>query len=400
MFNRKEWILLLTLAFIQFSHIVDFMILMPLGPQLMRTFQISPQQFGLLVSAYTFAAGISGLTSSLFIDRFDRKRSLLLFYCGFSIGTIFCALSEDYSGLLTARFLTGAFGGVLSSLVMSIVGDSIAAEKRASAMGIVMAAFSGASIFGVPFSLYLANHFDWHAPFTFLGSLSLFMILVIMTYIPNMQNHMRPKELRKNPFKIVLGFFTRQNTSWALLFLGLLVFGQFSVIPFLSPSMVSNAGMLEDQLPLIYLIGGCVSIVSSPLIGRLADKYGKRKIFIVSAAVSMLPFYIVTNLTRTPLPVLLLIIAFFFLCMGGRMVPASAMMTQAVLPENRGAFMSITSSVQNASAALASFTAGVIVGRNELGELVDYNIVGYVAIVFSLLAIFISTKMRPSEGTY
>ncbi len=304
MFNKKERLLLFALAFVQFSHIVDFMIMMPLGPQLMRIFSISPQQFGLLVSSYTFAAGATGLLSAFFIDRFDRKSSLIFFYIGFCLGTLACAFAQDYTTLLIFRTLAGAFGGVLSALCLSIVSDAINPERRGSALGILMTAFSVASILGVPFSLFLANTFNWHAPFLFLGGLSFLLLFVIQVGVPSMREHFAMRT-DKSSIHHVVQILRNKSQLLAILFTILIVLGQFAVIPFLSPSMVANVGMSEAQLPLIYLVGGIFSILSSPLIGRAADKFGKRRVFYFGVLASTVPFFLITRLTFQKLIIVL-----------------------------------------------------------------------------------------------
>lgn len=363
----------------------------------MRIFEISPHQFGLLVSAYTFAAGATGLLSAFFIDRFDRKKSLLFFYFGFAIGTLLCAFADNYSTLLMMRTFTGAFGGVLGSLIMAIVSDAINSERRATAMGVVMASFSLASIFGVPFSLFLANHFSWHAPFLFLGGLSTLLLALIYLAVPAMRGHLEHGE-RQSHTQVITHILTNKSQMISLSFMILLVFGQFSIIPFLSPSLVANAGMPESQLPLIYLVGGICSIISSPLIGRAADKYGKHKVFALSALISILPILAITNLSVTPVAYILLLVAVFFMAMGGRMIPAMAMVTATVTPQRRGSFMSIVASIQQFSSAIASYFAGRIVERSIDGQLIHYSTVGYVAAGFSLLAIAASTKITAIKG--
>jgi predicted MFS family arabinose efflux permease len=397
LFSSTEKRLLAALAFIQFSHIVDFMIMMPLGPQLMRIFDITPHQFGILVSSYTFAAGASGLAAAFVIDRFDRKTSLLFFYLGFTLGTLACALSPNYEMLLLSRTLTGIFGGVLNSLIFAIVGDAIAPQKRASAMGLVMTAFSIASVFGVPFSLFLANQYNWHAPFFFLGFVSLGMIALIIKAVPKVNGHLS-HERPAHWYLPVLTVFKNPNQVTALTFQALLIFGQFSIIPFLSPSMVANAGMSESQLPFIYLVGGGVSMFGGPFMGRMADKYGKKKIFLLAAFVSLLPIYLITHLGPTPLYLLLPLVGFFFFCMNGRIVPSTALITSTVHAQNRGTFMSIATAVQQFSAALASWIAGLIIVRTAEGHLDGYQTVGLISIAFSLLAMFMVRRIVPIEG--
>ncbi|MFP5519467.1 MAG: MFS transporter [Bdellovibrionia bacterium] len=398
MFNRQEKFLLFILAAVNFSHIVDFMIMMPLGPALMRIFDINTSQFGLLVSAYTFTAGLSGFLASFFIDRFDRKKALQFFFFGFSIGTIACAFSPTYEILLTTRSLTGFFGGVLGSLVMSIVSDQIEYSRRGSAMGIIMSAFSLASILGVPFSLYLANQFDWHAPFLFLGVASVAVSAVIFLGLPPMHSHLHHLGHEKpSAFATLKSIANNRNQQLALLFMATMVFGHFAIIPFLSPSMVMNVGLTEAQLPLIYLVGGGFSIFTGPLIGRMADRFGKHRVYFVSGLVVLIPILLITHLGPSSIYWALSIVAFFFVASGGRMIPASAMVSSTVLPQQRGSFMSLVSSVQNLCSAAASYVAGMLVSKSSTGQLLNYERVGYFAVAFSLVAVYLSTKIKNIE---
>lgn len=395
-FTRQEKILLFMLAFIQSSHIIDFMIMMPLGPQLMRIFQITPREFGVLVSVYTFAAGTSGIFAAFFMDKFDRKHSLLFFYVGFCLGTIACGLSPNYYFLLAARTLTGAFGGVLGSLVMSIVGDAISPQRRGSAMGIVMTSFSISSIMGVPFSLYLANRFDWHAPFLLLGVVSFILTFVIIYFIPSVRKHLDEPSGQK-PLALVLSVLQGSSTRTALMFMFVLMLGHFSIIPFLSPTLVANAKLTESQLPLIYFVGGCCSIVFSPIVGWLSDQYGRFRILWISVLSSFVPVLLITHLGPTPIALILFYIAIFFICGSGRFAPAMAMVTSTVTPQRRGTFMSLNSCVQNFSAALGSYIAGMIVAQGANGEILNYNIVGYFSVILSFLALVLARRVKMVE---
>ncbi|MEY4616214.1 MAG: hypothetical protein RJB66_1174 [Pseudomonadota bacterium] len=396
-FSQHEKLLMVILGAINFSHIVDFMVMMPLGPQLMRLFSISPHEFGLLVSSYTFMAAISSFVSSLFIDKFDRKTALLFFYLGFAISTIACAVSTNYSFLLLSRAFCGAFGGVLSSLVFAILGDTINPERRASAMGLVMISFSVASVFGIPFSLTLANKYDWHSPFMFLGIISAFISVFIALRFPSMKNHLKGPGGIHEPFATVKHVLSNPSQLFALAFIFAVVFGQFSMIPFMSPSFVANGGLQETDLPLIYLLGGIISMVSSPLFGRLADSFGKALIYRISALVSIIPIFLITNLSISPRWVILTISSSFFFVMGGRMVPASAIMTTAATPRYRASFMSMSSSVQQLGSSLASYIAGLIVIKNTQGQLENYSTVGFITIALTLLSIFLVGKIKSQE---
>lgn len=392
MFSRQEKILLFTIAAIQFNHIVDFMIMMPLGPQLIRIFEINPQQFSFLVACYTLFAGLSGFISSFFMDKWDRKALLLFFFLGFSLSTIACALSSGYLFLLISRSIAGAFGGVLNSITLSIVSDNFSYEKRGTALGWTSTSFSLASILGVPFSIFLANHFNWHSPFLFLGLLSLALIVLILKAIPSNKPSIAESKNFFEPLQIVS---KSKDLKYGLLFMMLLFLGQFTVIPFLSPSLVANAGLKESQLPWIYLLGGGLSIFSAPQIGKLADRIGKHKVFILGALISLIPIFLITNLSITPVYLILSCTGLFFVSMGFRMIPAMALISGAPAPEHRGSYMGLVSSVQSLSSAVASSLAGAIIIKDpQSNQLLHYSYVGYLAIFFTLLSVLVVGKIH------
>ncbi len=393
----QERLLLFVLAGIQFTHIMDFMILMPLGPQLMRLFDISPQQFGLLVSAYQYTAGVCGFVGAFFVDRFDRKKSLLFAYVGFSLGTLACALAPNYVFLLCARSLAGAFGGVLGAQIMAIVGDAIPFARRGRAMGVVMASFSVASVFGVPFGIFLANKLNWHAPFVFVGLAAFLLSILAALKFPPMTAHMTSGHPRLSPAQLLGGISRDRNQLRALLLMVILMFTQFTLIPFLSPHMVSNVGFREDQLPWIYFVGGGLTIFTSPIVGRLADRFGKPRIFLLGGALVVLPALFLTHLGPTPVPVALCLTAMFFVFNNARFIPAMAMITSTVRPSTRGGFMSINSSVQSLAAATAALFAGMLVSRAPNGELIGFGTLGWISTAFSVAVLFVGRKIKPVD---
>lgn len=394
MFTRTEKIVLAIFSAINFCHILDFVIMMPLGPQLMRIFNIDPHQFGLLVSIYTLAAGVSGVFCSTFIDKYDRKFVLVLFFVGFNLGTLACALSKTYPILLLARGVTGMFGGVLGSLILSATSDVISQERRGTAMGIIMGAFSVASVFGIPIGLYLANKINWHMPFMLLAILGGSIAFVAQMYLPSLRSHLKGPHPKRNFLFAFKNVLRDRNQMTAIAFIFSVIFGQFAIIPFLSPSLVANAGLKESQLPLIYLFGGIVSMVATPVFGRLSDKFGRAKIFYFGAFSSMIPVLIITNLGPTPAWLILVITSSFFLCVGGRMAPAMAMLSSAAPPHTRGSFMSISASLQQASAAISSYIAGYIVVKSSAGNLLNYNYVGLINVFFTGVAIYLAGKIK------
>jgi len=390
---KKEKLLLYTLATIQFTAIMDFMIVMPLGPQLMRLFEINPAQFGIIVSSYTFAAGFTGLVGAFFIDRFDRKTALLFNYIGFSIGTILCALAPTYEWLVAARIVTGLFGGVMGALVMSIVGDVIPEFRRATAMGIVMTSFSVASIFGVPFGLFLADLAGWHMPFYFLGFMGLIVSGIIYKVVPSVNTHMTKE--KPSPIQVLKNVFGSKMQVRALIFMFVLILGHFSIIPYISPYLVANVGFPESNLKYMYLLGGAATIFTSPYIGRLADKYGKPKILTIIALISLIPVLAITNMPHASVWIVLTSSTLFFIFISGRMVPSMALVTSSVTPQHRGSFMSINSSAMQLASGTASFLSGLVIAKSAGGEILNYSYVGYGAVVFTLAAILIARKIEP-----
>lgn len=392
--SRKEKILLAVLAIIKFVHIMDFMIIMPLGDKLMDAFNITPAQFGYIVSSYTFSAGGFGLLGAFWIDKFDRKKALLYLFAGFTIGTLACGFAPTHQLLIAARIFTGAFGGILGALVLSIVGDQFALERRSTAMGIIMGAFSAASVLGVPFGLYMASVFDWHAPFLILGALSIPIFFAILTLLPKMQGHLvGPK---RSPSEFFINIGKKRNQQLALLLMVMLMFGHFSIVPYLAPYMQSNIGFSDNAVSYIYLLGGGITLLTSPMFGRWADKYGNAKTFTITGTLAIIPIVAISNLPQVPVAVALIPTTLFFIFVGGRMIPALTVITSTALPQNRGGFMTITTAVQQISQGIAAFIAGLIVIKNESGQLENYGYVGIVAIVASLVCVLLIRYIKPT----
>ena len=391
----REKIILLLLAAINFTHILDFMIMMPLGNYLMPYFDISSQQFSMLVAAYTFSAGISGFLADIFVDRYDRKKVLLMGYSGFLIGTLFCALSPTYFILLISRIVAGIFGGLIGAQVLSIIADLIPYQRRGAAMGIIMAAFSVASVFGVPFSLYLANIFNWHGPFFFVAGLGAILIPFLIKYLPKMDAHIKEnRQAKVSPLDLLSDIGKDKNQLLALALSATIMLGHFLIIPFLNPFMEFNLGFSKVQTPLIYMVGGILTLFSSPILGRVADKIGKHRLFIIMAMVVTLPIAVITNLAPISFYLVLSVTGFWFIVSSGRMIPAQAMISNVVTSERRGSFMSINSSVQQIFVGIASVLAGLIVVKTPSNAILNYEVTGYISIVITLLSIVFVSKLN------
>jgi len=387
--TRKERIIVLLLAGLNFTHILDFMIMMPLGNYLIDDLGISAMQFSILVAIYSIGAFFSGLIIAMFIDRFDRKKPLLIAYIGFLLGTIACGFTYSYEFLVLARIVAGLFGGIIGAQVFAIIADMFTYERRGRAMGVVMGGFAAASILGVPISLYLTNLFkhNWHIPFLLIGVVGIIFIPLILRFIPSMTSHIIKKENREpalNALTIVTKVPIQRS---ALIFSGLLIMGHFVIIPFINPYLEFNKGFSKNDTPMIYLVGGLASLVAAIYLGRVADKIGKLTVFSFSVFFSLFMVLIITNMPSVMFPVVLFFFAIWFTVATGRIVTAQAMITEVVKPEQRGSFMSINGSIQQLGSGLAALSAGAIVTTEKTGKILHYEWVGYLSIVVLLASL-------------
>ncbi|MDZ4676763.1 MAG: MFS transporter [Oligoflexia bacterium] len=390
----RERPLILTLALILFMHVVDFMLIMPLGPQLMRTLSITPKQFGIVVSSYIFSASAMGLLAAAFIDRFDYKKSLLVLYFGMMLGNLACGLSQTYEVLVLARIITGGFGGVLSGLCLAIVSDVVPGPRRGAAIGLVMASFPSASVLGVPIGLYFGTHWDWHMPFLILAGLGVPVLAMSYYVLPSMKKHpLSP--IAKHPLRTITDLFTAPENVRGLLLFAVLGLSSFSVIPFLSPYLVANGGIAEADLVYTYFAGGACNLFAMPFIGRCADRFGKYRVFLITAIISIIPIAIVTNLQQISLFMGMFITTFFMIFVSGRAVTAMSLISITVKPSIRSSFMSLNSSVQQFSSGIASFMAGNIIVKSATGQLLHYNVVGYISVAATLLSLYLGSRLIP-----
>ena len=393
--NRKEWILMLLLASINFTHILDFMIMMPLGNGLMRDLGINPEEFSWLVSSYVFSAGFASITASFFIDRFDRKRALIFAYIGFMLGTLACVFANSYGTLLSARIVAGLFGGLIGAQAQSIVADYFAYERRAAAMGILMAGFSVASVAGVPIALKLSTIYDWHAPFIMVVAMGAIVVPLLLIYIPTMTGHLNKLNDKPSPFFAFRNVIENRNQRKAMLLTFAVQASHFSIVPFIAPSLECNVGLDKDEVSLTYFLGGLFTFFLSPLVGKIADKKGKHLVFTVFASLSALVLYIFTNLSSSlPLYVVYTITTLFFISSTGRFVPMQALISSVVTPQQRGGFMNLNAFVSQVASGIGAMLAGYIVVKQENGTLLNYNYVGFFAIGLCLVSIFLASRIK------
>ncbi|MGA3156998.1 MAG: MFS transporter [Steroidobacteraceae bacterium] len=389
------------LAFLQFTIILDFMVLAPLGAIIMPALKVPPAGFGALVSVYAFSAGAAGLLAAGFSDRFDRKKLLLFFYLGFIVGTLLCALADSYRFLLIARIVTGLFGGVIGSIVFAITTDLFDYQLRGRVMGVVQAAFAASNVLGLPIGLYLANRWNWHAPFYLIVITSTAVgVLIVLTVRP-INAHLLNKP-DKSPLHHFLHTISTPRYLQGFLATVLLATGGFMLLPFSSAYTVNNLGINVGRLPLIYMVTGIFAMVFGPLIGRLSDAIGKFKVFALGCAATIIMVLIYTNLGVTPLQLVMLVNVLLFIGVSSRMISASALISAVPSPADRGSYMSISSSLQQISGGIAAAVAGMIVKQAPDGVLQHIDILGYVLVATTLLTLimmyYINRMVEASAG--
>ena len=382
---RSERAMLLILSGIQFCHVLDFMIMMPLGPFLIRALGLSTHEFALLVASYSFSASIAGLLIAPVVDRFERKRFLLVIFLAFALATLACGLSPGYGVLLVARGLAGVFGGMMGALVHTMVADAIPIERRARATGLVATAFSVSSIAGVPLSLLLADALGWQAPFLLITVISGALIWFGFKALPDFRAHLDVRrEVRA--MHQMLRVAIEPNHLAAMLLTCLVILGGFTVIPYITLYAISNVGIAGDEVPLIYFLGGAATLITARLIGALADRFGKILVFRIVAIGACLPVLLVTHIGPLSLVVYLAITTLFFILVSGRMVPLLAIVGAAVKPQERGTFLSLNATVQSMAMGLASMVGGLFITQTPGGEISGYGWVGLVAACFNVMA--------------
>ncbi len=386
-FTSYQWFIIAILAFLQFTIVLDFMVLSPLGAILMPELDITPVQFSHLVSAYAYSAFASGIMAAGFADKFDRKKILLFFYAGFLIGTILCGLAPDYWSLLLARIITGLFGGVVGSVVFAITTDLFEMKVRGRVMGFVQMAFAASQVLGLPIGLLLANKLNWHAPFLLIAGIGILVFFVIYAKMKAVDAHLAIQRTI-SPFKHLIKTITRKRYLTGFGATVLLATGGFMLMPFGSAFTVNNLGIDLEHIPLIYLFTGITTMIAGPFIGKLSDRIGKFKMFLIGSILSMILVFIYCNLGLTPLFIVILVNAILFIGITARMISAQALMSAVPEPADRGAFMGLNSSIQQLAGGLAASLAGLIVVQEADNTLSHYPILGYVVITAMVITLF------------
>ena len=387
-FSSYQRFVVALLAFLQFTVVLDFMILSPLGALLIEKLNVTPAQFGRVVSAYAFSAGISGLLAAGFADRFDRRKLLLFFYVGFVLGTLLCGVATSYQFLLGARIVTGLFGGVIGSISFAIVADLFPLSMRGRVMGLVQSSFAASQILGIPIGLFLATHLGWHAPFLMIVGVSALAGIAIVLWLRPITGHLEAGAVKRNPIEHLVRTATRPRYLAGFSSTVLLATGGFMLMPFGSTFLVQNLGIALEKLPMVYVITGLAAMVSGPMMGRVSDSFGKYRTFFLGSILTSVIVIWYTGLSNASLGFVIALNVLLFVGISARM--ASSFALTSALPDlpDRGAYMSISSSLQQLAGGLASFCAGLIVHQaTPASPLEGYPTLGWVVVIAMLVTV-------------
>ena len=400
-FSRYQSGLVALLAFVQFTIILDFVIMSPLGAILMPALDITAAQFGIAVSAYAFSAGISGVLAAGFADRFDRKRILLFFYTGFAVGTALCALAPNFHLLLLGRIVTGLFGGVVGSVVLAIITDLFPLHLRGRVMGFVQTAFAASQVLGIPVGLFLANRWNWHIAFGAIVVMAVAVIVAVLFLMRPVNEHLRLQQ-DKNAFAHLIATVSEPSYTLAFAVTTLLATGGYMLMPFGSAYTVHNLGIDIEHLPTIYLVSGLFSIVTGPLVGRATGAFGNFPTFMFGTVMSIVMVLIYTHLGQVGLALVIMVNVLMFVGIFSRMIPSQALISAIPAARQRGSFSAIGASLQQLSRGLGSILAAAIIAENADGSLRHFDRLGYVVVGTSLVALlamyFVQKQVARNAG--
>ncbi|RKH16165.1 MFS transporter [Corallococcus praedator] len=381
----RERTLLWLLAAVQFTHVVDFMMLMPLGPLLMQRLDMSATRFGALVSAYTLASAAMGVLGVFWLDRLERKRTLLMLYAGFITATLLCGAATGAVGLLVARTVAGACAGLMGAVVIAIVSDVVPAERRGQAIGTVMTAYALSAVAGVPLGLGLANLWGWRSPFIVLAAVAGLVWLLLLRFLPRVDGHLSRESGAAEASSPASVFTPRLALGWVLTFT--VVFASFLLIPYLGAFMVGNLGLSLSELPWVYLAGGAATLLSSRWIGGLADRLGPARVLAGLLVFTMVPHLLFTHLPPSPLPVVALVFGVFMTLTSGRAIPTMALVASRVPPSLRGRYLAVNMAASDGASGLAAWMGGLLLSTASDGALIGFGPLGFFAVGISALAL-------------
>ena len=388
-FTAYQKFAIFILAITQFTVILDFMVMSPLGDILMKSLDMKPAHFGIAVSAYAFSAGISGLLTAGFADKFDRKKLLLFFYTGFIVGTLLCGVANSYPLLVAARIITGLFGGVIGSISMAIIADIFTLQQRGRVMGFVQMGFGSSQVLGIPIGLYLANNWGWHSPFLWVAAMAILISILIFLKLQPITEHLSLQS-NKTALKHLIHTIAKKDYRIGFTATALLAISMFMMMPFGTAFAINNLHITNQQLPVLFMISGVSSLIVMPLVGKYSDKIDKYKLFLIASAWMIIMILIYTHLSTTPFYIVVILNILMMAGIMSRMIPFSALVTSIPEAYDRGAFMSINASLQQISGGFAAVVAGlVVVQKDKFSPLEHYDILGFMVVGITLIGLFL-----------
>ncbi len=391
--SKYQWLVVAIIALTQFTVVLDFMVMSPLGDLLMKDLQVKPYQFGIVVSSYALAAGLSGFLTAGFADRFDRKRLLVFFYSGFIIGTLFCGLAKSYEQLVMARIFTGIFGGVMSSISMAIVADLFSLQQRGRVMGFMQMGFGLSQILGIPISLYIASKSSWQMPFYMIVGLSILMLTAILLALKPVRAHL-DKKTDRSAFHHLLATVKNRNYRIGFMATAFMSLGGYFMMPWGSAFAVNNVGISQKELPFLFMVVGIFTFMIMPIIGLLADKINKFQLFMTASLVMIASVLVYVHLGETTLFVLIVVNIFMMGGIMARMVPSQALTSSVPELHDRGAFMSINASLQQIAGGIAAIIGGKIVWQaSPSAPLMNFDLLGYVVVGVIIINIYLTRRV-------
>ena len=394
-FSGYQKFVIAILALTQFTVVLDFMVMSPLGDLLMKSMQLSTKQFGIAVFSYAFSAGISGFLTAGFADSFDRKKLLLFFYIGFIVGTLFCGLASNFYTLVAARVFTGIFGGVIGSISMAIVSDLFPIEKRGRVMGFLQMGFGTSQVLGIPISLYIANHFGWQSPFFLIVGMALIIWLFIVLKMKPITKHLEVKDKDTNALQHLIHTIQNRNYRIGFLTTALMSLGGFMIMPWGSVYAINNLHVTQEQLPLLFMIAGVATLLMMPLIGKISDKINKFTIFTFASAWMIIVVVIYANLGVTSFTIVVILNVLMMMGVMARMVPSVALVSELPKLQDRGAFMSVNSSLQQMAGGIAAAIGGmIVVQKNTHSPIEHYDTLAYVVSFFVILCVIMLYRVQ------
>jgi len=397
----SERLIIFLVGAIQFVNIVDFMMVMPLGPDYAQALGISTAHLGQIAGSYTAAAALSGLVAALFLDRFDRRKALGVALLGLVTGTAAGAFARGLPSLVLARAIAGSFGGPATAISLSIIADVVPPARRGRAMGAVMGAFSVASVVGVPMGLRLSTWGGWRLPFIVVAAMGVVVGVLAIWKMPPMRGHIvagAPPTLSQ------MADLLADGTIWlALATNGLVMLTAFIVVPNIAPHLLQNLGFPRNRLDFAYMVGGVASFAIMRVAGHGVDRYGAPRVSAVGTAlmIGVLYFAFIAPGAIGVAGVF----AVFVLFMGGmsvRNIAMTSLATRVPRAGQRAGYMSLQSTAQHMSSATGAFLSSRLLHEAPGGRLSGIATVSTISAVLALglppLLAVINKRVRAREA--